>query len=79
MTDPERSWETMIPQSAPGIQYSVNAFSQSINLSVSGLVKGHYEMHCSHSLSDARRGCVVSIIKSLSDKGSWQGFQSSLE
>lgn len=58
----------------------VNGFSQSFNLLVSGLVEGHYERHCSHSLSNAGTGCLVSIIKSfLNDRGSWQGLQSSSE
>lgn len=49
----------------------------SINFSVSGLVTGHYEMHCSQSLPGAGMGCPVSVIKSfLSDRGYWQGLQS---
>lgn len=37
----------------------------SINFLVSGLVMGHYEMHCSQSLPGARTGCLVNVIKSF--------------
>ena len=54
-----------------GYSVLVNGFSQSINPLASVVVEGHFEMHCSHSLSDARRGCLVSIIKSsLNDRES---------
>lgn len=49
----------------------------SINFLVSELVVDHYEMHCSQSLSGARRSCLVSVSKSfLNDRGSWKGLQS---
>lgn len=74
------SWETMIPRVLKGYNVLVNGFSQSINPLASVVVEGHFEMHCSHSLSHARRGCLVSIIKSsLNDRESWQSLQSSLE
>lgn len=54
----------MIPQSAPGMQYLVSAFSQNFNLLVSGLVEGFYEMHRSNSVSYARSSYLVRVIKS---------------
>lgn len=74
------SWETMIPHSALRCSVLVNEFSQSINPLASVIIEDHFEIHCSHPLSDAidRRGCLVSIIKScLNDRESWQGLQAS--
>lgn len=64
------------------LEYSRNAvfwlqYFLSINFLVSGLVMGHYEMHCSQPLSWARTGCLVNVIKSfLNNRGYWQDLQS---